>query len=122
MKKLNSVLVIIVGVFAMSCNLTSDNQSIKVEKTATVFRFEASYPKYKTKKVIAYIENSLNDNELFTKVDDEKDLELNSHNRMKFHLHAKPGYIEIKFFKNNNSETGYNQLESLCQGIKEELK
>ncbi len=121
MKNINSFLAILCILILSSCNFGSNRKSIKVEKTLNKFRFEASYPEHKTKKVVAFIEQTLKEDNLFKTSESVKDSQINLGDSIKFYLKSNPGYIEVEFVKNNNSETAFHKLENMCMGIKEQL-
>jgi hypothetical protein len=106
------------------CNFegASQNQSISIKNTDAGYQFEASFPEGKTEKVVNYLEEKLQADELFLAASDVKDSEVNLGDSIKFYLKSSPGKLEIEFKKQNNSEAAYHKLVSLCNGIKEVLK
>ena len=101
------------------CNLNQSNQSISVKKTEAAYNFEASYPEKKTAKVIAYIENTLKEDDLFSTVKSKHNSEVVLIDSTRFYLKAEPGFIIIDVKKQKNSFASYQKMEKLCMGIKD---
>jgi hypothetical protein len=72
----------------VGCNLNgnSGSQSIAIKKTDTKYQFTAEFPKRKTDKVFKYIKQSLNEDKLFSNLEDHKDTDVNLGDSIKFHL------------------------------------
>ncbi len=123
MKKSYLILSLIVATLGFGCNfgVDSENQSISIKNNDVGYNFEASYPKKKTEKVVAYIEETLKDDALFTAPSDVKNMDIVLPDSTKFYLKAEPGFIVIDFKKQKNSLTSYQKMEELCKGIKELL-
>ncbi|RZJ79704.1 MAG: hypothetical protein EOO47_09980 [Flavobacterium sp.] len=107
---------------ALGCNFNQGRQSIIVKSNDKGYWFVAEYPQSKTKDVVAYVEKSLNQNDFFA--DDngfktDKDVSVNGAN---FEIDSSPGKLAIGFEKRDNSETSYQQMIDLCEGIKETLQ
>lgn len=120
MKRKYLMLSLVFVVFAFGCRLNghSDNVSITVKNDEKGYNFEANYPERKTKKVVAYIEETLKDDQLFADENSVKDGNISLGDSIKFYLKAEPGYLVIDFKKQQHTETNYQKMEALCQGIK----
>jgi len=123
MKKSFLTLGLLITIFGFGCNFGADseNQSISIKNNDAGYNFEASYPKGKTEKVVAYIEKTLNDDQFFTAPSDLKNMDVVLSDSTRFYLKAEPGFIVIDFKKQKNSFTSYKKMEELCQGLKELL-
>ncbi|MFI5451970.1 hypothetical protein ACHMWN_07405 [Pedobacter sp. UC225_61] len=109
----------IICCLVFGCNLNQSNQSISVKKTEGAYNFEASYPERKTAKVIAYIESTLKEDDLFSTVKSKHNSEVVLKDNTRFYLKAEPGFIIIDVKKQKNSLTSYQKMEKLCMGIKD---
>jgi hypothetical protein len=123
MKDIELILIAMGLTFLLSCNSRNANsQSITIKKTDSKFEFKASFPERKTSKVVSYIEKALDENKLFSDSLAVTNADFNLGDTTKFHLKSQPGMLEITFRKIDNSKIGYQQLEKMCLGIKEELR
>jgi hypothetical protein len=121
MKKINYILVLAI-ILLSSCDFNKANrQSISVRKTESKFQFNASFPERKTGKVFDYIEKTLHSDRIFSSTHDDRDVEINLGDTIKFHLKSERGAIEILVRKQDNSFKHFKQIEQMCNGIKSVL-
>lgn len=122
MKKIYFMIGVMAIMLTASCRFNNENQSIQVVVTDDTYVFEAKYPKGKTERVVAYIEKQLNDDAFFASDEGEKSGAVVLNDGKNFRIKSSPGFLEIEFRKQENSETNYKELVNLCTRIREELK
>ena len=122
MKKIYLLIAIATLAITFGCEMNAGNQSITVRTDEGNYAFKAEYPKHKTNEVITFVEENLKQDDFFRNAEGIKNEDVTLADGSKFHITAKPGYVEINFSKRDNSETSYQKLVKLCMGVKEELK
>jgi hypothetical protein len=83
------------------------------------YSMKARFDKNKTEKVEHYMNNKIGDrsNMSFTNTRIDGQIALDDHTT--FYIKKYPGFLEIKFNKEENSYESYQQIRAMCEGIKE---
>lgn len=122
MKKLTTIFFWLIACAAISsCGHNDHDISISVQDSETEYSMKAYFPKNRTRDVAAYMNSSIGrkNNISFTNTQTDATLTLNDHT--KFYMKKNPGFLEIRFNKEQNSDESFEEIKSMCQGIKKEL-
>ena len=122
MKKLSIILFCLFACAAItSCRQNDHDISITFQDSELEYAMKAYFPKSRTRDVAEYMDSSIGrkNNISFTSTQTDATLTLNDHT--KFYLKQSPGFLEIRFNKEQNSDDSYKEIKSMCQGIKKEL-
>jgi len=122
MRKLIIVLltcVISLNIFT-GCNYYGDdhNTNVSYKETNQYYSMKAHFNKSKMREVEEYMNNKIGkrSNMSFTNSQIDGKISLDDHTT--FYIKKYPGRLEIKLDKNQNSDDSYQQIKSMCQGIK----
>lgn len=122
MKNLKLILLMVMLMVGIACKSNRTSQSITIKNSVKVYSLEADYPERKTNQLFRFIENTLNNHQLFGQVTEKEFTEIVLPDETKFKLAYQPGYIKIQFNKDENSEASYRKMKSLYSGITKILK
>ena len=81
----------------------------------------AKFNPEKTNKVDKFLDKELSSGNMSfvtTKVDGEITLD----NKATFYIKRSPGYLNIKFDKEKNSDEAFSKVKSVCEGINEVVR
>lgn len=95
-----------------------NNTSISINESGSIFQMSASFNPSKTNKLQHVINNRLSESTDISFVNTEMDATLTLDDETKFYVRSYPGYLKIKFNKNQNSVESYERIKGLCEGIK----
>jgi len=122
MKKLTTILFYLLACAAFTSCLHNDHDiSITFQDSEHEYSMKAYFPKSRTRDVAEYMNSSIGrkNNISFTNTQTDATLTLDDHT--KFYIKKNPGFLEIKFNKDQNSDQSFEEIKSMCQGIKKEL-
>jgi len=122
MKKLAILLsVLLAGIAIISCGFPNGSISIKHSQYDHYYEMTAKFNPEKTTKVDKYLDQELSSGDMsFTNT--EMDGEITLDNRTIFYIKKSPGYLNIKFDKEKNSEEAFNKIKSVCEGINDVVR
>jgi hypothetical protein len=122
MKKLTILFIYVLASGALfSCLHNDHDVSLSYQDTDHEYSMTASYPKSNTRNVGEYMNNSLGARNNISFVNAQIDANLTLDDHTKFYIKKYPGYLEIKFNKEENSDESYREVKSMCQGLKKVL-
>ncbi|MEJ0101556.1 MAG: hypothetical protein WDO19_02880 [Bacteroidota bacterium] len=120
--------IILAGMFTfcivtfLSCFHRDRDIKISVKETEDVYRFTASFPESKTRKVQRLINNSISPNSFFSSPDDYLDVSTILQDKTRFSIKASPGKLSIKLDREENTVASYHRVKEMCEEIKNTLK
>lgn len=122
MRKLSIILFCLFACAAItSCFHNAHDISITFQDSEVEYSMKAYFPKSRTRDVAEYMDSSIGrkNNISFTSTQTDATLTLNDHT--KFYMKKNPGFLEIRFNKEQNSDESFEEIKFMCQGIKKEL-
>lgn len=122
MKKLTTILFCLLACAAItSCFHNDHNTSITFQDSEHEYSMKAYFPKSKTREVAEYMNATIGQKNSISFTNTQTDATLTLDDHTKFYMKKNPGFLEIKFNKNQNSDESFEEIKSMCQGIKQEL-
>jgi hypothetical protein len=101
---------------AFTITNNGDRTRVKITETFSLFKLEASYSRDQTKKVEAFINQTLKPVTVFN-TSDELDTRITLGDSSNFYIGASAGWLLIKVEKNTNSEASLLRLKNLCRQL-----
>ena len=103
-----------------SCNYYGDNHNtnISYKETSEYFSMKAHFNKNKMRDVEEYMNDKIGKSSNMSFANTQIDGKLTLDDQTTFYLKKSPGNLEIKLDKDENSDVSYNEIKSMCQGIK----
>lgn len=95
--------------------------SIRVSDTDNYYKMQAHFNKYRTDDIDKYMDKKIGRRSHTSFVNATIDGKLSFDDRTTFYIKKYPGYLEIKFDKDENSTESYYRVKSMCEGIKKVL-
>jgi hypothetical protein len=93
-----------------------DRTRVKITETFSMYKLEASYNRDQTKKVEAFINQTLKPVTVFN-TSDELDTRVTLGDSSNFYIRASAGWLLVKVEKDTNSEASLLRLKKLCQQL-----
>jgi hypothetical protein len=93
-----------------------DRTRVKITETFSMYKLEASYSRDQTKKVEAFINQTLKPVTVFN-TSDELDTRVTLGDSSNFYIRASAGWLLVKVDKDTNSEASLLRLKKLCQQL-----
>jgi len=112
-----SFVLMVIAVTTLSSCRHHHNTSISVKENGDVFQLSASFSPSKTRKLQHYMDSRLDSDVSFENT--EMDAVVTLDDETKFYMKSYPGFVKIRFNKNENSVESYEKMRGLCEGIKE---
>ena len=112
----------ILAIKLSSCRHRHHDIRISVNESGNIYRFTASFPEDKTRRVERLINRSLSLNSFFGNPDDYVDATTILDDQTKVSIKASPGDLRIQLDRDENSEASYHRIKDMCEEIKNELK
>jgi len=94
------------------------NTSITTSEANDVFRMTANFDANKTKEIQEYIDECLDGHSNISFVNSRADASITMDDKTSFYIRSKPGDLEIKLNKKENSAASYYKIKKMCEGIK----
>ena len=104
----------------ISCSFPDGSISIKHSQYDHYYELTAKFNPDKTDKLDRYLEKELTSSMYFVNREIEVDLTLVD--KTTFHIKKYPGYLNIKFDKEKNSEEAFTKLKGVLEGINEVVR
>ncbi len=123
MKKLPALLLYAFAcvTIAGSCMHNDHDTSISYKETEDYYSMKAYFSKSNTGKVERYMDNQVGSRSHMSFKNSRIDGTIGLDDHTKFYIKKYPGYLEIKLDKDANSYESYDEIKSMCQGIKKVL-
>ena len=102
------------------CDYYGDNHNINIsyKETGQYYSMKAHFNRNKMRDVEEYMDSKIGrkSNMSFTNAQIDGKLTLDDHTT--FYIKKSPGRLDIKLDKDENSDDSYQEIKSMCQGIK----
>jgi len=115
--KLTAVL-LLAAFFIISCHRPDAGTSIVINDDGSHFNLKARYPGDKTGRVGRYLNRSIGPNREFIFKDGRIDATTTLNDDTKFRVRLRPGRLDIRFNKAENSEESYERMVKIYEGVK----
>ena len=106
----------------------SDNTSIAISENDDSYQFKASYRSNDSRRVLEYINKSMEASDQRTPVDNYFDLNTSRidisttlADKTEFYIKESQGRLKIVLDKHKNSYSSYVRIKNMCEGIKNVL-
>ncbi len=106
---------------ASSCMHNDHDTSISYKEAEGYYSMRAYFSKSKTRKVERYMDDQVGRRSHMSFINSQIDGTIALDDDTKFYIKKYPGYLEIKLDKDANSHESYDEIKSMCQGIKKVL-
>ncbi|MEO9070653.1 MAG: hypothetical protein ABI261_06430 [Ginsengibacter sp.] len=109
------------SIFGLSCVHNSGNTNIQYKETEHSYSMKADFPENETKEVEEYMNRTIGtiNNMSFINTEIDGSLSLDDHTIV--YIKKSPGILYITLDKDRNSDESYQEIKSMCQGIKKVL-
>ena len=122
MKKLAILLsALLPGIALISCGFPDGSISIKHSQYDHYYEMTAKFNPEKTTKVDKYLDHELSSDDM-SFINTQMDGEITLDNKTTFYIKKSPGYLNIKFDKEKNSEEAFHKVKSVCEGINDVVR
>ena len=121
MKKLPALFYALACITVISCMHHHGNIDISYNESDKYYSMNAHFSKSKTKDVEKYMDNRIGRRSNMSFVNSQIDGTISLDDHARFYIKKSPGVLEIKLDKDENSDDGYQEIKSMCQGIKKVL-
>ena len=118
-KKIAILLFVIAAI--ISCNFPGGSISIKHSQYDHYYEMTAKFNPDKTDKVDSYLDKELPAGNM-SFVNTEMDADLTLDDKTTFYVKKSPGYLNIKFDKEKNSEEAFTKVKSVLEGINDVVR
>lgn len=103
---------------SFSCMHNDHDTSISYKESDDTYSMKAHYSKSRTKDVERYMDKRIGRRSNMSFVNSRIDGTIALDDHTTFYIKKYPGVLEIKLDKEHNSYEGYDEIKSMCQGIK----
>src|SRR4030095_15523275 len=110
--------VFLAGSSRISCSFPDGSISIKHNQYDHYYEMTAEFNPDKTDRVDRYLDKELATGNI-SFVKSEMDADITLDDKTTFYVKKSPGYLNIKFDKEKNSEEAYSKIKSVLEGIGE---
>ena len=121
MKKFAAFLVAVVLITLSSCWHNNHDISISYKEAEDYYSMKAYFNRSSTRRVERYMDDRIGRRSHMSFVNSRIDGTIGLDDHTKFYIKKYPGYLEIKLDKYQNSPESYEEIKSMCQGIKKVL-
>jgi len=122
MKKFAILLTVLLPVITItSCGFPDGSISIKHSQYDHYYEMTAKFNPEKTTEVDRYLDKELSAGTMAF-VNTRMDGELTLDDKTTFYVKKSPGYLNIKFDKEKNSDEAFSKVKSVCEGINEVVR
>ena len=119
MKKL--AILLFVSTIIISCGLSDRSVTIKHSQYSHYYEMTAKFNRGKTEEVERYLDKELAaGNRTF--IDTEMNGDITLDDKTTFYIKKSPGYLNIKFDKEKNSEEALYKIKSVLEGINDVVR
>ena len=122
MKKLNALAFsVLVCLAVMSCIHNGHDVSISYSEDEHSYSMKAHFPKSETRDVDEYMDDRIGRRSNMSFISSRIDSRVPLDDRTTFYIKKSPGFLEIEFNKDENTDEAYHTIKSMCEGIKKVL-
>ena len=122
MKKFAILLTVLLPVITItSCGFPDGSISIKHSQYDHYYEMTAKFNPEKTTEVDRYLDKELSVGTMAF-VNTRMDGEITLDDKTTFYVKKSPGYLNIKFDKEKNSDEAFSKVKSVCEGINEVVR
>jgi hypothetical protein len=119
MKKLAILLLPVITI--LSCGFPDGSISIKHSQYDHYYEMKAKFNPDKTSKVDKYLDKELTGGNMsFVNIEMDGDITLDD--KTTFYIKKSPGYLNIKFDKEKNSNEAFVKIKSVLEGINDAVR
>lgn len=97
------------------------NISISISENDKFYKIDASYSRYKSKRVQQLMDARLNQNHVFTNARIDGMITLDDSEKTHFYVNLHPGSLYIKLDKTDNDVNSYLKMKDLAEQLKQKL-
>jgi len=97
------------------------NISITVSEEKDTYEFSARYDRASTRRVEAYINDSIKPDQMGNSENDYVDANTSLPDNTRFYIKESPGRLKIRLDKTQNSTASYYRIKKMCEGVKQLL-
>ena len=119
MKKLSILLFLSLSI--ISCGFPNGNISIKHSQYDHYYEMTAKFNPDRTDKVNRYLDQELSSGNM-SFVNTEMDADITLDDKTTFYIKKSPGYLNIKFDKEKNSQEAFTKVKSVLEGINDVVR
>jgi hypothetical protein len=121
MKKLQALFYVLTCITISSCMHHDGNINISYSESDHYYSMKADFNRSRTRDVEEYMDKKIGTRSNMSFVNARIDGTLALDDHTTFYIKKYPGYVEIKLDKDENSGDAYQQIKSMCEGIKKVL-
>ena len=122
MKKFTILLCVLFPVITIiSCGFPGGSISIKHSQYDHYYEMTAKFNPEKTTEVDRWLDQGLSAGDM-SFVNTHMDGEITLDDKTTFYVKKSPGYLNIKFDKEKNSDKAFSKVRSVCEGINEVVR
>ena len=122
MKKFAILLCVLLPVITIiSCGFPDGSISIKHSQYDHYYEMTAKFNPEKTTEVDRWLNQGLSAGDM-SFVNTHMDGEITLDDKTTFYVKKSPGYLNIKFDKEKNSDKAFSKVRSVCEGINEVVR
>jgi hypothetical protein len=122
MKRLPALLFALFFVsIGISCRDNNGNTDISYSESAHSYSMKAHFPGNKMRNVENYMDARIGKESNMSFVNAQIDGTLSLDDHTIFYIEKSPGTLKIKLDKDKNSDESYQEIKSMCEGIKKVL-
>ncbi len=123
MKKLPALFLsaIAYSTIASSCSQNDHDINISYQENGDYYSMKAHFSKRKTRAVENYMDDQIGRRSKMSFVNSRIDGTIVLDDHTKFYLKKSPGILEIKLDKDENPNESYDEIKSMCTGMKKIL-
>ena len=122
MKKFAILLCVLLPVITIiSCGFPDGSISIKHSQYDHYYEMTAKFNPEKTTEVDRWLDQELSAGDM-SFVNTHMDGEITLDDKTTFYVKKSPGYLNIKFDKEKNSNKAFSKVRSVCEGINEVVR
>jgi len=105
--------------FCFSCSQADDhNIKIKISESEHYYKMLAHFNKWRTQDVDAFMNDKIGYKNNISFKHTEIDAKITLDDQTTFYIKKSPGYLRLEFDKSENSTDAYQQVKTMCEGIK----
>ena len=94
------------------------NTTSSISEENNVYKMTANFDANKTKGIQDYIGQCLDGHSHISFLNSRADASITLDDKTTFYIRSKPGNLEIKLNKQENSAASYKKIKKMCEGIK----
>ncbi len=97
------------------------NTDISYSEQSRYYLMKAYFNENKTRRVENYMDDKIGDQSRMSFIHTRIDGQIALDDHTTFYIKKYPGFLEIKFNKEENSYESYQRIRAMCEGMKEVL-